>query len=256
MYETNTSSGLSDTLFKLFNKTRFDFVYVSLGSKKNENKVSFRYPKSGLIMDCNAEYQMVPKFIRNKSNNDNVLIIVIDDLHMVDLKKNNATILGNIENQYKKIKTIMVDHMITLESIHKYVGVILDCLSYHGIDNNQFILTNFICFKQPNVIQTTFEKGLPDSIQKFIVSSYADYENCLYQWYGYAYYTYNYAYCYKQYNIHRLMSIRQLQTFMNKSLFDVCLDTTNENTVTTYINQFYNESEKKWEKFIENSICL
>ena len=52
------------------------------------------------------------------------------------------------------------------------------------------------------------------------------------------------------------MSIRQLLTFMNKSLFESCLTTTNENIVTLYINQFHKESGKKWEKFIENSMCL
>lgn len=256
MYETTTSIGLSELLFKLFNKTRYDFVYVSFGGKKNEDKVSFIYPNRGLMMDCNSEYQMVPKFIRKKSNNDKVLIIVIDDFHMVDLKKTNVSILGSIEKQHNKIQTILVDHTITLESIHKYVAAILECLSYHGIDNSQFILTNFICFKQPNVIQTTFEKNLPDIIQKLLDSTYVDYQTCFYQWYGYAYYTYNYTYCYKQYNIHRLMSIRQLQTFMNKSLFVSCLATTNENVVATFINHFHKDSGKKWEKFIENSMCL
>ena len=52
------------------------------------------------------------------------------------------------------------------------------------------------------------------------------------------------------------MSIRQLQTFMNKSLFVSCLATTNENVVATFINHFHKDSGKKWEKFIENSMCL
>ncbi len=256
MYEITTSTALNELLFKLLNKRRYEFIYVSLGSKKNENTVTFRYPTRGLIKDCNSEYQMVPNFIRKKALNNNVLIIVIDDFHMVDLIKINLSILDNIEKQYRKIKTIIVDHIITFKSIYDYIGTIMDCVSYHKLDNNHFMLANFICFKQPNLLQSDFEKKLPDIIQKFLDSSYTYYHNCLYQWYSYAYYTYNYTYCYKQYNVHRLMSIQQLQTYMNKSFFDSYLDTNNQNIVSIYIKQFYKESDTKWEKFLENSICL
>ena len=78
-----------DPLFKLFNKTRFDFVYLSLGSKKNEDKVSLK----------------IFRYIRDKRVASKFHIVNTSCRYITFNKKRNALYVGKIDNYHKKTKS-------------------------------------------------------------------------------------------------------------------------------------------------------
>ena len=209
-----------EQLLSLFGKKTYHYVYVSLGSKINEENVTFSYPSSGITLNSNAEFQMIPMFIREQPKTNNILCVIIDDFHDNELAKTNNVLLEKITRKHK-------------------------------ICSTRFMFTNFICFKHPNQLQLGFESKLPEVIQRSFNSFLNGYyKTCYYQWFNYAYYTYNYIYCYHDYNMLRLMSIQNLHMLMKTCIKNDTLNSTNCEIITNYTKELNYSTKKKWESFL------
>jgi len=255
MYKINTYDAFSDILVKLCSSVQYNYIYVSLGSKINEARVNFRYPSNDLNLKSNAEFQMIPKFIRQQPVSNKILSIIIDDFHDVELSYQHDATIHNITKTYKNITVITVDHLITQKSIVKYLTEILNCIFYYKINPTRFMITNFICFKQPIDTQLQFENELPVCIQTIMDTVHNGYYDiCFYQWYNYTYYTYNYIYCYKKFSFQRLLSIQQINGIFKQILKYDYLNNANSESITKYVNTSHKNTKKKWELFLDNSI--
>jgi hypothetical protein len=257
MYNTNSLESLSDCLVSLYSETKYQYVYLSIGSKKNEERVSFNYPNTNLSLTTNAEYQMIPMFLRERETIDKVLIIIIDDFHNEGLKIHNTNLLLDIQSNHQNIEIVLVDHILTLNTIGLYLKRIADTNTRHKLDASRFMVTNFICFKRPNQKQLNFENDLPVTIQRCLnVLHEGYYDNCFYQWYNYAYYTYNYIYCYNKFNLQRLITIRRLFALINTVIENSILTEDNCNNITSYTKTLHISEQKKWDCFLNNSINI
>jgi len=254
----NTSSTVDtfrDKLLALLSKTTFHYVYVSLGSKINEETVEFNYPTSNLQLRSNAEFQMVPAFLREQPDTNNILSIIIDDFHDTRLTDTNHTFLRKMIQAHPNITYLIVDNNILLSTLKKYLSILLTILFQFKISPTRFMFTNFICFKHPNQLQLNFETKLPEAIQKsFNTINNGYYNTCYYQWFNYAYYTYNYIYCYKEYYIQRLMSIQQLHNLMKACLKNDNLNSINCELITNYTRCKPKSIIRKWDSFLNNCI--
>lgn len=255
MNKVSTIDAFREKLLTLLSKKTYHYVYVSLGSKINEDNVSFSYPATGITLNSNAEFQMIPMFIREQPKTNNILCIVIDDFHDKSLAKINKIFLEKIIHEHKNISTLILDYNILLTTFKAYLSLLLKILIQHKICATRFMFTNFICFKHPNQLQLNFESKLPEVIQMSFDSFVGGYyQTCYYQWFNYAYYTYNYIYCYRDYNIHRLMSIQNLHALMKTCINNNTLSNTNCEIITNYTKNTNNQTKKKWEMFLNNCI--
>ena len=182
MNKTNTQNRLKDILSNLFNNYNYSYLYISIGGKQNEERVNFTYPNNNLTLSSHAEFQMVPQFIRREPE-DKIIVVVIDDFHDEHLEKQTIDILNNCNKTHPNIVFVLVDHILTIESISIYLNAIIDSIE-HKLQPEQLMIANFICFKQPSLKQSEFENNISIQIQKQIdVISSGKYSACFYQWY-------------------------------------------------------------------------
>ena len=257
MYSTHSIDSFGNCILQLRDTQSFDFIYTSIGSKKNEHRVSFHYPGTDLSLTTNATYQMVPQFIRDKDTTDKILIIIIDDFHNEELKRQNDCLLRDIQTIHPNIQFVIVNHILSLKSIENYLRIITDINRYYNLDPSHFMITNFICFKHPNQYQLDFENNIPPIIQHHLDTLQDGYyDNCFYQWYNYAYYTYNYIYCYKTFNLQRLITIQRIHTIIHTVIENDTLSHGNCDKITSHINTLSVSEQKKWDCFLNNSINI
>ena len=255
MNKVSTFNTFREVLFQLFRENKYNYIYVSLGSKINEKTVLFHYPSSHLKLNSNAPYQMIPMFLRQQPETNKILCIIIDDFHDNELLEINNAFIDKTKNTYSNMSFITLDCIITIKSIQEYLTLIFDTLIYYKISPTRFMFTNFICFKSPNHLQIDFESKLIGTLEKiFNNANNGIYNICYYQWYNYSYYTYNYIYCYKNYSIHRLMFIQQLQHIMKNTIKNETLNNINCNIITNYIESCDDRIKSKWMLFFDNSI--
>lgn len=246
-----------DELDKYLSKYLFkEYIYCSIGSKCNEDITSFRYPSSDLKLESNAQYQMIPTFIR-KNRLDN-LVIIIDQFTDKQLYEKNLTCLKNIVKYRGNIEILIINYRFqnTIQSIEKILLPILNYLSINNICREKFMLVNFICYRIANLMELTMENTFRESLLK-ILSIYYDgvYKNCYYQWYGYAYFTYNYIYNYNSYDIFIGLYLHQLIQNGYKITNNQLLNSKTIDKISKSY-EFNIKFKKKWELFLTNSISI
>ena len=228
------------------------YVYISLGSKYNETKVDFHYPKKYTY--TNSMYQMIPTFVRNMSYEKNVLVIVIDDFHDDILLSHNNKHLLNIIDEFKNIDIIMLDFLITLQNLPLLLGKIMNCIS-STISPEKCMICNFICFKRPNHQDIQLEDKLPPLIYNTLKSIHGGiYKKCYYQWCGYKYYTYHHVYNYETYHMVYMFHIKSLFYLFEHIIKDP-LDDYNKESLDIFMEKKTQHSEK-WIQFKKHTLCL
>ena len=249
MSEINNTKSLDELIILLSQVEIYDYVYVSLGSKMNERHVSFSYPFKIEQHISNAEYQMIPDFIRLQPESNKILCIVIDDFHNETIYKWNKSYLENLLKVHKNIHTILFDQNITLHNVTFIIKTITNLLKQY-ICPTRFLLCNYICFKNSNLLQLEFENKLPNKILNAMDITYKE---CFYQWCGYAYYTYNYIYNYKSYYLMNLMNKSYITKLLHNILKEDQLNIYNIDNVNYEVN---NKMDRKWISFHDNTICI
>ncbi len=228
----------------------YDYVYISLGSKMNESHTTFSYPLKNNIITSNAEYQMIPGFVRLQPETNKILSLVIDDFHNTTLHKWNIKHMENTLRYHKNIQLVLFDHMITLSNITHVIQT-LNTL-FKNVCPTRLLLCNYICFKSSNVNELNFENELPNKIQKTMSVRFKE---SFYQWFGYSFYTYHHIYHYNSYYLQKLMCFAYISSLLNKILKKNQLDIYNIESVEYELQQV-KKNDRKWSNFQDNIICF
>ena len=244
-----------EMVLSVWEASNFDYVYVSIGSKINEDTIRFNNPNlSEHEFFSNSFYQMMPRFVKIQPHIVRQLIVVFDDFSNVKLRDQNIQYLTGVSNTRKNSCFMMVNTKIRPSNLKKYIYPILNKLNEFELESSQFILANFVCFKNGTEREYEYSLTLPKSIQKVLCKSkVSNYDECLYQWYGYAYYTYNYVYNYKNYYLLQLMNANRIRSLFTNSLKNTMLSSSYEPFVTAYAD---NTNRRQWEQFMVNSINI
>lgn len=215
----------------------YDSIYVSIGGKINEHKVRFNKP--ALLVDyefpTNAQYQMVPAFIRYPRYRSSTLVVVIDDFSNPDLYQINQIVIDNIQQKHPHIRVILYDTKLTNETLDEFAKSLVRWIVSSKIAPEKCMIANYLRFRTTlSVIDSQLEFNIPKLVQNALNSYKIEkkhphnhkttyttpYSDILYQWFGYQYYTYNLVFSYKEYNTYMLRHLSIL------NLLHECCDMT------------------------------
>lgn len=177
-----------------FNMNKYDSIYISFGSKFNEETV---YLNNGDIRQwSNALEQIMPIFIRQKENHSS-MIICIDTFSTIELSKNIEKIKNTIIPSI--CTTSNTDFILyNTESSLKSIELFLSYLINLNIPTEKLMIVNYICFISPNHTEYLMEEKSSKLIYD-ILSKKESYINQFYQWFGYQKNMYDLIYHYESY---------------------------------------------------------
>ena len=244
-----------DPIFKIIPEYANELIYISIGSKFNELFFD-NYDKNNKMYRTftNTGYQMVPFFLcKNSKPRENVLCnsepckvlnIVVDIFNNeeeIEYSKTNinkslfdkrtmdygldTTNITQFFINILEIRNEMNPHNI--DSQISFLGNLIDIISKkireNNVDNNNFMVCNYIKFKQPNTIESKFENNISMKILEVLtVNNYSD--SC-YDWCGYnPIFFYN---CirltskikfFQQYN---LLQLKELDPYDENNIFEI-----------------------------------
>lgn len=177
------------SVFKTFILSEYECIYVSLGSKYNQQYIEYKVPINETVKKMsNAEWQMIPGFIRGKKT----LSICIDRFEGSKDKEKNNKILKKIMDP--NITMIICDIYGTVQLFEFIISIILEQLKLYSIPQSTFIIVNYLRFISPNHTENYLEENVSHYIQKKMDKTI--YRNCLYEWFGYQPNLYNIIYRY------------------------------------------------------------
>jgi len=168
--------------------TKYEFIYISLGSKFNEETIVYPYCGKEIQKKSNAVYQMIPEFIRAKK----ALSICIDRFDKNSQQKTKDIIESTID-------FIICDLDGTIQLFEQLITFLKDKFIYYDIDPNIVMIANYIRFISPNHTEYYLEQNLSDAIVKVLYNT--PYSDRLYEWFGYQPNLYNIIYKYKRFII-------------------------------------------------------
>jgi hypothetical protein len=212
---------------------QYDSLYVSIGGKINEDAVRFAKPAvlSNYDFVSNAQYQMVPAFIRfPRTRSSSTLVVVVDDFSDPDLRLVNQSVIDHLHQKHAHIHIVLYDTKLAVETLDDFAKSLVQWIVAQNLPSEKCMIANYLRFRGTlSVLDAQLEFKLPRVIQNALHAytvptnepkPYAPYSGILYQWFGYQYYTYNILFSYKEYNAYMLKHL----TVMN--ILHECCDTT------------------------------
>jgi hypothetical protein len=233
-------SSFAETIASLIPASfQYDSLYISIGGKINDESVRFSKPTvlADYVFQSNAQYQMVPAFVRYPLiRSSSSLVIVIDDFSDPDLRLVNQTVIDQIQQKHTHIQIVLYDTKLDITTIDEFAKSLVQWIIDQNLAPERCMIANYLRFrgthsvldsqlefKLPRVIQNalnTYTIITPTNTQnqpldntkphhKFLnpipkSKPVAPYSGILYQWFGYQYYTYNIVFSYKEYNAYML----------------------------------------------------
>lgn len=193
----------------------YDFVYVSLGSKWNEDYIRFSQPKHMRVhkFKTNAPYQMIPNFLRNREKRS--LVIVIDRFYEEPNKAKNKDILIQCLEESNNIDTILVGNLSSNAQLNSIIYTIVNKVVLEKVDPRNFMICNYIKFPNDQIL---FHGDTEHTIYNLLKSQEnKKYGDCLYVWFGYLYQFYDYIYRYNYFSMieDKIETINQLDGFFS-----------------------------------------
>jgi hypothetical protein len=187
--ESNNYITVIDNIFK--NKS-YHYVYVSIGSKYNQQDVYFYSSSMPLAkrVDTNAVYQMVPLFLYTKPSSKNILNITIDIFRTEDEIQFNKRLIESTD--IDNMDNLIINMICNEETITEFGEHILSKLMKFNILEPNFMLCNYVKFaNSPNPTEFHAENKIPMYLEKLFKDKY---NKSYYEWYGYKYNLYNCIY--------------------------------------------------------------
>lgn len=206
----NEINNIIDDIQSIRNENEnIDFAYISIGSKFNNEVVHLKNKQ----LSTNANYQMIPQFLRNPHEDKYKYVIIIDHFNKEDIKKNTSIVMSDTTLKIRlfivnfKIddkNDLLIDFLRSLSSIFSF------------LKRNQFIVCNYIKFlNQPNKLEQEAEEKVLTIIKSSLEKT--NFENCHYEWFGYNSCLYNYIYNKKYFcnllNYHR--NVKKIEELIN-----------------------------------------
>jgi hypothetical protein len=212
-------NGITDfkSVFETQTLSDYEYIYISLGSKHNEEIVEYKYQLNESIRKLsNAEWQMLPGFIRCKKT----LVVCIDRFENETVKQKNKEILKNILSENVTMMICNIDG--TIQIFESIIIFIIQQLAIYKIHQNNIVIVNFIRFMYPNHTENYLEENLSSSLYKILEKTI--YSSSLYEWFGYQPNMYNIIYKYNCRFIYYLLSrvINSLQQNIKNDNLSTC----------------------------------
>jgi hypothetical protein len=176
------------SVFKSYTLSDYECIYISLGSKYNEQFIEYKYTNQTIQKRSNAEWQMLPGFVRCKKS----LVICIDRFENENVKQENRNMLEKILDT--NITMIICDLDGTIQLFEYIITFILQQLATYSIHQNNVVIVNYIRFINPNHTENYLEENLSSCVYKILEKTV--YNNSLYEWFGYQPNLYNIIYRY------------------------------------------------------------
>lgn len=204
---------LQQTVFQLFDSNKYKYIYVSIGSKWNQDHYEYSEMYGNMkTRATNSHLQLVPNFMRHR--NEKSLLIAFDQFHNVENRMENFKIVQNRLD--KNMDFIFYDNIDILEP---FLQFILEIIEINKILPDDFMFVNYIRFQRPNQLEYSTEKNSKQLVKDILKNSI--YRNCHYVWFGYQENLYNIIYNYNNYelmyNFNQILCT--LHTLLRSSLF-------------------------------------
>ena len=261
-----------DPILKILPNFANDLIYISIGSKFNEPY--FQYDREHSYI-TNTGYQMVPFFLcKNSKPRENILCnstpckvlnIVIDifnDEHDIENSKRNITDsmfdrssmdqgldTSNITQFFINIKDIRdelnsYNMNAQISFLSNLIEIFAKKMRENNVDGKNFMVCNYIKFKQANAIESGFEKNVSNTILKVLTTN--DYRDSCYDWCGYnPMFFYNCIIMTSKIKLSQQYNLLELKEFKEIDNFDT-------NIVFEITEQSFNIENVKSKKIIEN----
>ena len=220
MNKITETTGIAEfkSVFETYTLSDYECIYVSLGSKYNEQFIEYQYTMSQTIRKrSNAEWQMLPGFVRCKKT----LAICIDRFENENAKCENCNILEHTESE--NVTIIICDLDGTVQLFESIITFIIQQLSIYEIHQNNVMFANYIRFINPNHTENYLEENLSSSIYKIMEKTI--YRDSLYEWFGYQPNLYNIIYRYNERIIYCILS--SVITILQKKIKNAHLSMSN-----------------------------
>jgi len=187
-----------NTISSIFRDNKYNYVYVSVGSKFIGLDVFINTISMSIAsrVDTNALYQMVPEFLINKPETNQILNIVIDLFtDDTDIELNSRLIETRIK---PNIDTVIINMDCNKICFYELCSYLLYELLRHNILETNFMICNYIKFSNtPNKRELYTEENVSNTINSCFKAEYKKYNICYYEWYGYRSNLYNFIYNYR-----------------------------------------------------------
>ena len=192
MIVVTDSKNCINTIDNIFKNQSYHYVYVSIGSKYNQQDVYF-YSSSMPVakrVDTNALRQMVPLFLYTKPPLKKILNITIDIFNTEQEILFNKRLIESSE--IDNMDNVIINMSCNEANIIAFGERILSLVSYNNILETNFMLCNYVKFaNSPNPEELHAENNIPIYLEKIFKGNYS---KSYYEWYGYKYNLYNCIY--------------------------------------------------------------
>lgn len=223
----------------LRNTQEYNFIYIALGAKIN-------------IPGTNAEYQMLPGFIRDKlTQRERVLVILIDDYEK-DYDDLNKHFLRQTQQLYNSltIQIINSSNSITAtnteemaQSVLQITKTSIDLLREKDVPLDRWMICNYISFKNlgSHNIEDVFHSKMQNKISRLMNDDrYVLFRNNIYMWCGYYKFFTNMIASYNEY-IWWNATLPNINFFLNDNNASIPIT----NSELHYILEKVNENKKR-----------
>lgn len=156
------------------------YIYVSIGAKENAPLIHYQYPpKKEITKRSNANFQLLPPFVRNRR--EPTLVICIEK----DIQKNNsvAPLVRStpVRSTKGEAQIYLYDTHGNLDTLTSLITDLTDRLV--DFPKERVIIANFVRFVSPNEKEAQTETDVHETV--FSILSKRNYEDRFYQWFGY-----------------------------------------------------------------------
>jgi len=210
----------------LWNIDKYYQVYISIGGKWNQSKITFTNPHNSLPIHfpSNACHQMIPRFLQNlnathpdKENSirSHILVIVLDQFNSEEtIQKNSEIISRSFSYSEVLYDVVLLNSRIAIQknklSIEPIMEKIVSVAQTYSIPAKNFMICNYVMFLHPNDSEYKLEENIPMYIQRFLGKDLGPYSDRFYQWYGPHFHFHQLVYQYSEYFSQRMVYHNEL----------------------------------------------
>ena len=162
----------------LYNKDIYDYIYISIGCKKNEDYINTKKTPS------NSIYQMFPNFLLSFKN---PLVLLIDNFNLKYDDMGNMEIIKNWVNSGEfNMNVYIIDYLFDLNSIIELIKKLF--INLDNYNPQKWMVCNYIRFKNEHTLnkEVIFYNKYIDKLKELYYDErYNKYFTNLYMWNGY-----------------------------------------------------------------------
>lgn len=216
-FKSNFIENLEQTVFEITANVSLSRIYVSIGSKLNNEQV---FDPEHPSWRSNALDQMFPTFLCTPLDKticeNNTLIIIIDKFNSSEYSRNELLLSDRLKNTYRS-HIVIFNTLCSEKLIIPFMNYLLYMCKQNRIESYNFMVCNYTKFSSiPNKQELSQSYFISPLINK-LLNKTINYKECLYEWFGYDYSMYNFICTYnKMFNMQDNNGYRILKRILHK----------------------------------------